>query len=297
MKYFVVSDIHSYFTELKRALDAKGFDARNPEHTLIVCGDIFDRGKETLEVFDFLSSLNKKRCILIKGNHESLLFELLKKDFPADYDFSNGTVSTCCQIANRDISAVDYSSVLFDVMLAKGGYGYSSNLNLANINSIVHEQLNRNWKEIVKKVKSHKIIKWLKGAQWVNYYELDKYIFVHSFIPVNCRLLDVRTPFYIYNPNWRKNSSSKDWENATWGCPYKLYDSGVFAQEEHAGKVLVCGHWTTRDFHLNYEVDDNDHTDDFSIYYGKHLIAIDACTALSKQVNVLVIDENYDIVK
>ena len=37
--------------------------------------------------------------------------------------------------------------------------------------------------------------------------------------------------------------------------------------------------------------------DDYSIYYGSNLIAIDACTVLTKQVNVLVIDNNFNIVK
>ena len=44
MKYFIVSDIHSFYVELKSALDKAGFNKRNKDHTLIVCGDIFDRG-------------------------------------------------------------------------------------------------------------------------------------------------------------------------------------------------------------------------------------------------------------
>ena len=99
MKYFIVSDIHSFYTELKNALKNAGFDKKNKNHTLIVCGDIFDRGPETVEVYKFLSSIPKKRCILINGNHEYLYFELLKKSFPDDYDYSNHTVDTFCQIA------------------------------------------------------------------------------------------------------------------------------------------------------------------------------------------------------
>lgn len=79
MKYFCVSDIHSFYTPLKKALKQAGFRKSNKDHCLVVCGDIFDRGEETVQVYEFLKSLPKNRCILIKGNHESLYFGLLKK--------------------------------------------------------------------------------------------------------------------------------------------------------------------------------------------------------------------------
>lgn len=100
--YFVVSDIHSFYTPLKNSLYQAGFRKTNKDHILIVCGDVFDRGEETMEVYRFLTSLPKKRCILVKGNHESLFDDLLKKSLPDDYDFSNGTVKTFCSIAGVD---------------------------------------------------------------------------------------------------------------------------------------------------------------------------------------------------
>ena len=103
MKYFVISDIHSFYSELKKALDIAGFNKRNKDHTLIVCGDIFDRGPETVELYKFLTSIPKKRCILIKGNHELLYEKLLEKKLPESYDFSNHTVDTFCQIAGYDL--------------------------------------------------------------------------------------------------------------------------------------------------------------------------------------------------
>ena len=92
MKFFVVSDIHSYYTPLKKALDEKGFDPNNKDHWLIVCGDCFDRGDESEEVLHFLMSLERK--ILVKGNHDILLEECCMREFPYGYDVSNGTRRT-----------------------------------------------------------------------------------------------------------------------------------------------------------------------------------------------------------
>ena len=54
MKLFVVSDIHSFYTPLIKALEAAGYDKNNNEHWLIVCGDCFDRGPESVEILHFL---------------------------------------------------------------------------------------------------------------------------------------------------------------------------------------------------------------------------------------------------
>ena len=97
-KLFVVSDIHSYYTPLKKALDKKDFDPNNENHWLIVCGDAFDRGGESEEVLHFLMSLERK--ILIKGNHDNLLKELCCREVPFSYDYSNGTVQTIMDLGD-----------------------------------------------------------------------------------------------------------------------------------------------------------------------------------------------------
>lgn len=100
-KLFVVSDIHSYYTPLKKALDEKGFDPNNENHWLIVCGDAFDRGGESEEVLHFLMSLERK--ILVKGNHDILLEELCKREAPCSHDYSNGTMRTLETLGKRDM--------------------------------------------------------------------------------------------------------------------------------------------------------------------------------------------------
>jgi serine/threonine protein phosphatase 1 len=97
---FVVSDIHSYYTPLKKALDEKGFDPNNENHWLIVCGDAFDRGDESEEVLHFLMQLERK--ILIKGNHDILLEQLCHREAPYNHDYFNGTLQTLEDLGERD---------------------------------------------------------------------------------------------------------------------------------------------------------------------------------------------------
>ena len=92
MKLFCVSDVHSYYTALKEALDEAGFDPNNEDHWLVSCGDLFDRGEESEQLFKYIMSLERK--ILVKGNHDLLLDDLCMREFPYSHDFSNGTAKT-----------------------------------------------------------------------------------------------------------------------------------------------------------------------------------------------------------
>ena len=277
-KYFVVSDIHSYYWPLVSALDMAGFDRQNEDHILIVCGDIFDRGPDTLKVYEFLRTLPKERRILIRGNHEELLLELVKADAPSSVDYPNGTLNTFCHINNDLMIIPEYF-----IVDRYWGVRYP-------------EEFSKYWKKAQKNVRNSEIIKWLKSDEWLDYYELDKYIFVHSFIPVkhlnpeiwDCRDMENLRP----NLQWRK-ASKKDWRRAAWGCPYLQFDAGLFNKEIQNGKVLVCGHWHTRDFHMYFA--DKGRIND-QLYFSKNLIALDGRTAGTLNINVLVIDgENcYD---
>lgn len=218
--WYVVSDIHSFATELKLALKSAGFDRNDPTKGLIVLGDIFDRGNETIEVYKYLSTLPKYRCILIRGNHEHLFAALLKKSCFESHDLSNHTVDTFCHIAHRDINDLHCGDV--------------------------------SWKEITDFVKSSKIWAWLNSKQWVNYFELGPYIFTHSFIPVRIQekykqALSIYSPYdlsgkaFEYREDWR-NATNYEWEDATWSDPVDYYKAGLFEEESKKGKILVVGH-------------------------------------------------------
>jgi len=282
--YFVSSDIHGFFKEWQIGLKKAGFDINNENHILIVLGDLFDRGKEALEVYRFVKSIPEERIILIKGNHEYLYEELLNKRFPDNFDITNGTLDTFCQIAGKTVEELSYS------------YWFKLG------NTEPYDLIIKTWEEIVKAVNDSEITSWIKSDKWKHYYEFDKYIFVHSFIPL--RSLDFLPGYYINNrmmeyfPDWRETASSREWNDATWGCPWKLYYNGYFKEEERKGKILVCGHWHTSDFfnELLYKKKPEKQLDmrlSNPIFISDEwpgLIGIDACTALTKVVNVLVLN-------
>ena len=64
MKYFVVSDVHSFFYEMMNAITNQGFEFDNPEHRLIVCGDLFDRGTQSVELLELKKQMDFSKKII-----------------------------------------------------------------------------------------------------------------------------------------------------------------------------------------------------------------------------------------
>lgn len=102
-KFFVFSDPHSYYTALKKALDEAGFEPKNKDHWVVVCGDCFDRGPESEEMLHFLMSLERK--IIVKGNHDILLEDCCIREYAYMHDASNGTKRTIQDIGG----AIDFA--------------------------------------------------------------------------------------------------------------------------------------------------------------------------------------------
>jgi len=284
-KYFVISDIHSFFSPMIKALKEAGYNKDDSHHYLIVCGDIFDRGNESSEVYSFLKSIPKERCILIRGNHEQLYLELLEKDYPSFTDFSNGTVRTFCSIAGYS------DNTIWELRMGCLPIKFST----FTTTSTPDSHCLKLWDSIKKKVKKSEITQWLKSDRWINYYELDQYIFVHAFIPLLYTRTDgVKEEYCIYygwadcfneREDWRQ-ATNEEWAVASWGCPYKFFDAGLFNQEKIKGKILVCGHFACSEFNRHYLGKTSP-----DIYKGENLIAIDTTTALTDRVNVLIIEK------
>lgn len=152
MKYYVTADVHGYFSELKAALTEKGFFADTAPHKLIICGDLFDRGSEALELQDFILDLMKKdEVILVRGNHEDLLLQLL-------HDWGQQSYYARHHIANRTVDTV---------FQLTGSSKYA-----------LLTQADEIGKDLLHSPCVQKII-----PSMLNYYETEHYVFVHGWIP------------------------------------------------------------------------------------------------------------------
>ena len=261
MKYFIISDVHSYYSILKRTLEEKGFSL-SKDHVVVLLGDAFDRGKETRETAEFLLALHDQgKLIYILGNHEELfvkcLHQLARGEDPIDiansYHAINGTWQSLLDLANMSESE-----------------------------AVAHPQT------LVANVLSSRVYKDL-FASCVDYYETDKYIFTHGFIPC---LEKGFSPYvtYSYNEDWR-DASPEEWYRARWYNGVKI---AVECKIHVPNKTVICGHWHVSAFHSKYERKGSEWgvDADFTPYFSEDgaVIGIDACTATSQTINWLVFD-------
>lgn len=103
MKYYVVSDVHGYYSHLKKALEEAGFFEEKEPCILIVCGDLLDRGWEAKELIEFMIQLLKEgKLIYILGNHEELLVQCLQEiargDSVKQHHYLNRTGIACFKL-------------------------------------------------------------------------------------------------------------------------------------------------------------------------------------------------------
>lgn len=255
MKYFVVSDIHSFYKSLMNGLEKAGFDLTNPSHKLIVLGDIFDRGKESIKVYKFLSSLPSDRLILVLGNHELLIKEVIVRGYFDLHDYLNGTVRTFKEIAR---------------------YYYK-------------DKYCESEETIISLFIKSPVWHWLERTDiWHYYYEISNYLFIHSTIPVN---YDWRAKGQLWNPKDQKTYLA--WYEAMWDCPYTFYLRNGFKHEVDNHKIIVCGHWSVDDWRQNVpELEIQPSKDKYSTFIGKNIICLDGCVAVSKKTNVFTFEDD-----
>lgn len=178
MKYFITADVHGHFDILKKALDDAGFDIDNHEHFFVSLGDLLDRGRQPRECLQFVNSLDRK--ILIRGNHEILMEEMLAFGYARQHDIHNGTWQTALDLTNKnsydaiiamkeDEDYNKYISSTIDYYETKTGifvHGWIPCLcwNIFN-GDITEFERNENWRE----VKDWSPYTWLNGMDaWKN---------------------------------------------------------------------------------------------------------------------------------
>ena len=249
MKYYVAADVHGYYTEFHRMLEAAGYFDERKEHRLVLLGDAFDRGPEALEMQDFiLKLLARGELILVRGNHEDLFEELVTVDrgLPVRHHWSNGTYDTALQLTGWSEKQAAAGHMAFAAEARRTPY----------------------YRQIIPAA--------------VDFFETENFIFVHGWIPCERE----GSEGFSYRADWRE-ADSEDWRRARWingmdaaqGCP--------------AGKTVLCGHWHCSYGHARYEHIGSEFGPDadFSPYYGPGVIALDACTAYSGEINILRIED------
>jgi len=147
-KYFVVSDVHSFYDEMMVALSDSGFDAANPNHIFVCLGDLLDRGPKPIECLTFVNSIPRDRKILIRGNHEDLLDDYFARGSFRMHDMSNGTMETVRLLAGCEEYTYWHG-------------GYKDCLDTARNNPLLREYF----------------------FCLQDYAEIGQYIFVHGWIP------------------------------------------------------------------------------------------------------------------
>lgn len=250
-KIFAISDIHGFYTEMIESLKESGYDEDNPEHLLIVCGDKFDRGKESVKVFQYLKRLmDKNKAIILRGNHLAFIENFLEgSNDPFNY-INNGLNETIADFWHR--------TAPFESWCALEGNCELSIENYSKWAEIARKDINKEYPEL---------LPWIKSLPY--YYETDNYIFTHSMIDGQC--------FDWHNPNI-------SWYECTWAKPRDFNNSIV-----NTDKKVVVGHINCGLLRSLYGYDENDNSI-FERPDGK-VIGLDTCTVLTHKVNVLVLED------
>lgn len=253
-KYFICSDIHSFYKEWMAALELQGFDINNPNHIVVVLGDLFDRGLEATNCLDFARDMVKrKRFLYVRGNHEDLLQDcydaaVCDRHVPYHY-FSNGTVDTVSRLTG--LSRIDIQLGFFDDDYL--------NLKLSPVLLFIDENA-------------------------CNYIELGDYVLVHGWLP--------QTPDGSIDPNWRRRGDR--WDSARWTNGIEQHKLGhtlpnktIICGHWHCsyGHYLAHPEWDELP-----PKSDPHFQESFSPYAADGLIAIDACTAYSGFVNCVCLE-------
>lgn len=260
MKYFVFSDAHGYYDILAESLYRAGFRMKDPSHGIISLGDLIDRGSDPLGCLNFVNSLPEERKILIRGNHETLLDELMRREREYSYEYSNGTIYTLYELAQN-----------------KGG-------TLRDVRDVCRDaRTSPMWLEYTKYLR--------------DYAEIGDNIFVHGWIPCASNDADkyhTRGVKYTFDDNWRRG----DWDTASWVNGMDAWNQGVkipgktiYCGHWHASYGHSKLHNEGPEFNNPYAKDRKKRKANFTPFIDEGICAMDACTAVSHKINIRIIDD------
>lgn len=259
-KYFAISDVHSFYDAMMTSLTNAGFDMSNPNHKVVICGDLFDRGPDAVKCFDFINELLElDRVIYVCGNHEDLLLQcvndLIAHHRVADHHIHNGTLDTLVQFTGLN---------KYDLMMGTFNEAEFLEKIMPLIEFIVYNT--------------------------EDYFEVGDHVFVHGWIPCKQTRVSYATTLFENIDDWRNG----DWGKARWINGIEAAYRGVILPN----KTIVCGHfhcsygWSKvklerKEFPSKSR---SDWAKSFEIYTNDGIVAIDACTAFTGFVNCYTIE-------
>ena len=255
MKLFVISDVHSYFEEMAEALHKNGFEMDNPDHHILICGDLFDRGPNAVRLFEFVKDMvEKDRLTYVCGNHEDLLFDCVEdivgRRGVGSHHISNGTLNTIEQFTGMNKYDLAFGPVDKDKF----------------------------WDAM------EPVLEFIKENA-VDYAEAGDYIFVHGWIPCDC--------YGNVPDNW--DTTAADWDGAKWINGMQAWHKGARLPGKTIVCGHFHSSWGHSHLHQDRKEFPQKNREDwqksFEIFKDDGIIALDACTAYSGLCNCFVIEK------
>lgn len=145
VRLFVFSDVHGHADALRSALIFAGYDARNRNHILVDCGDNFDRGPQNAAVYCMLRRM-VRRSVLLCGNHEEMLADLLSGGTDFGRYEANGVLQTASELLGMP-----------------------------------QEQLIRYPERTARMLRARRIVR--RIGRMREFFETKRYVFVHGWLP------------------------------------------------------------------------------------------------------------------
>lgn len=163
---YCVSDIHGEYDLFRRMLELIKF---SDSDTLISCGDIIDKGHDSVRLLQFIANLSNAKCI--NGNHEYTFLKYywgLMRESPNDFDY---ILKKLQEYFPHDGHLLDWGTVDWiesrpyyieekDFICVHAGVPLDSNNRVLPLHKATREQLvyDRNFKEPKLEVKDSKCV-------------------------------------------------------------------------------------------------------------------------------------------
>ena len=279
MKLFVVSDVHGFYDYLIRDLKQAGYNDNDENNLLIDCGDFFDRGTQSVEIYEYYRKLEEEnKAIVLRGNHTTMFQDFLSGEDCSFNFFHNGLDKTIDSFLGdtqsygtflmyldnmKDMAIKIYGDRVKPIL--EDSHSIPSEIVFDIFQDYAREEINKNYPEL---------LVWLQERPY--YYETENYIFTHASIDGTCD--------DWHNPTYTKYGFWTPWEYLTWDKGY-FYGMAI----KNTNKTIVVGHYHTDGIREKFNID-VDGTNSILKSEDGRKIFIDTCTPISRRVNVLTIE-------